>query len=80
MNQYLLGALRGVGCLLLFTILTALIGALPDALTQLPYIGQFATPVISGAIVAAAFTWEHGLAVKFGYNLTTTQAGSIRRS
>lgn len=69
MNQKLLGALRAVGVLVLFTILTALISIIPDALSQLPLIGGLVTPTMAAALTALAFAGEHELAVKYGYNL-----------
>lgn len=74
MNQKLLGALRAVGSLVLFSVLTALIGIIPDVLTQLPYVGGLITPGISAALTALALAYEHQLADKEGYNLP---AGSI---
>lgn len=79
MNQKLLGALRVIGYLVLFTILNALIGIIPDVLTQLPYVGGLIAPTLSVAIVAFAGVWEHNLATQLGYNLTPTQAGRIRQ-
>lgn len=69
MNQKLLGALRGIGVLILFSVITAIIGVIPDALTQLPYIGGLVTPGVSAALVALALAYEHKLADTLGYNL-----------
>lgn len=69
MNQKLLGALRGIGVLLFFTVSTALIGAIPDVLTQLPFIGGLVTPALATAATALAFAYEHKLADQWGYNL-----------
>lgn len=69
MNQATLGALRGIGYLVLFAVLTTLIGLIPDVLTQLPGVGAFVTPAIATAITMAAAAYEHTLAVSVGYNL-----------
>lgn len=74
MNQKLLGALRAIGSLILFTVLTALVGTIPDVLTQLPVVGGWITPGISAALTALALAYEHQLADKTGYNLP---AGNI---
>jgi hypothetical protein len=68
MNQAVLGALRAIGVLVFFTLATAVIGLIPDVLTQLPYVGAFITPTISGGLTAAALAYEHKLAVAWGYN------------
>lgn len=75
MNQKLLGALRGIGIMILFVILSAVIGAIPDVLTQLPYIGTWITPALAGVITTAAAVWEHKLADAWGYNLP---AGTVK--
>jgi prepilin signal peptidase PulO-like enzyme (type II secretory pathway) len=77
MNPTTLGALRGIGYLILFAIISTLIGLIPDVLTQLPYVGGLVTPVISAAIVAFAAGWEHNFAAQVGYSLP---AGSTRRN
>lgn len=79
MNQKLLGALRVIGYIVLFAVLSAIINIIPDVLTQLPYVGGLITPTLSLAIVAAAGIWEHNLAAQLGYNLTPTQAGRIQQ-
>lgn len=69
MNQKVLGALRAIGMILLFTIVTAVIGKIPDILTAIPYIGPLVTPTISLALTAYASMKEHQLADNLGYNL-----------
>lgn len=69
MNQKLLGAARGIGALVLFSILTALIGDIAPVLAQIPGVGAFITPSISATLTAVAFAYEHTLANKYGYNL-----------
>ncbi len=77
MNQKLLGAVRSVGYLVLFAVLTAIIGAIPDALTQLPYIGGYITPAFSLALTSYLAAKEHQYADTVGYNLP---AGSTKVS
>jgi hypothetical protein len=69
MNQAVLGALRAIGVLVFFTVATAVVGLIPDVLTQLPYVGAYVTPGISTALTVAALAYEHKLAVAWGYNL-----------
>lgn len=76
MNQKLLGALRAIGCLVFFAAATAIVGTIPDVLTQLPYIGGFVTPTISAGLTALALAYEHKLADSWGYNLP---AGAVKR-
>lgn len=71
MNQSVLGALRSVGYLILFAIIGAIISVIPDALTQLPYIGGLITPAISLGLTAYLAALEHKLATAWGYNLPT---------
>lgn len=73
MNQALLGALRAIGCLVFFTVASALIGIIPDVLTHLPLVGGFVTPAISGTLTVAALAYEHKIAVAWGYNLPASQ-------
>lgn len=76
MNQKVLGALRAIGCLVFFAAATAVIGTIPDALTQLPYVGGLVTPALSTAATALALAYEHKLADAWGYNLP---AGAVKR-
>ena len=69
MNQSVLGALRSIGYLLLFAIIGAVIHVIPDALTQLPYVGGLVTPTITLAITAYLGILENRLANSWGYNL-----------
>lgn len=69
MNQKLLGALRAIGALILFTIASAIIGIIPDILTQIPYIGGLVTPAAATAITMLALAYEHRIADEWGYNL-----------
>ena len=73
MSPKLLGVLRSIGILLFFTVATALIGAIPDVLTQIPVIGSLITPGIALAVTAFVAAQEHVLAVKWGYNLPAQQ-------
>lgn len=75
MNQKVLGAARSVGYIFLFAIIGAVINAIPDTLTALPYVGQYVTPAISLALTAYLAMLEHQFADKVGYNLP---AGTIK--
>lgn len=74
MNQKVLGALRAIGALLLFTIASAIIGLIPDILTQIPYIGGLVTPAAATALTALALAYEHRIADEWGYNLPAGQS------